>query len=256
MLPELHTIVCATDPGPRMRAAFRRTHLFRCSSFRATDMPLTARIATSSPAMRGNDKPRLAMRQLRCHGFGPADLAVETGECVGLSGPSGAGKTLLLRAIADLDEHEGEVSLDGVSARSFDGPSWRRQVGLLAAESAWWAETVREHLRESNAEWLRTLGFTSSVLDWRVHRLSSGERQRLALVRLLCNEPRVLLLDEPTANLDPENGQRVESLMAHYRSERGAAVLWVSHDPGQLRRVTDRAYRIENGGLREGGLAA
>jgi putative ABC transport system ATP-binding protein len=76
------------------------------------------------------------------------------------------------------------------------------------------------------------------VLEWTVSRLSTGERQRLALARLLALQPQVLLLDEATANLDPPNRDRVEDLIQDYRREQGAAVLWVSHDPDQRRRLT------------------
>ena len=74
--------------------------------------------------------------------LGPVDLALSTQECVTLSGPSGAGKSMLLRAIADLDNHEGDLYLDGVSSCRFKGHEWRRQVGLLPAEPAWWGDTA------------------------------------------------------------------------------------------------------------------
>jgi putative ABC transport system ATP-binding protein len=79
-----------------------------------------------------------------------------------------------------------------------------------------------------------------------VTRLSTGERQRLALVRLLAQTPEALLLDEATANLDPSNGARVESVVETYRKAQGAAVLWVSHDPEQRRRIGGRSLVIRN----------
>jgi ABC-type iron transport system FetAB ATPase subunit len=86
-----------------------------------------------------------------------------------------------------------------------------------------------------------------------VAQLSSGEKQRLALLRLMVNRPRVLLLDEPTANLDPENVTRVEKLVAAYLRREGAAVLWVSHDPEQTRRVAQRRLRLQAGRLKRDG---
>jgi ABC-type iron transport system FetAB ATPase subunit len=71
------------------------------------------------------------------------------------------------------------------------------------------------------------------------------------LLRLLANRCKALLLDEPTASLDAENVRRVERLIAAYRSETGAAVLWVSHDPEQERRVADRRTRLSEGQLLE-----
>lgn len=169
-----------------------------------------------------------------------------------LSGPSGAGKTLLLRAIADLDAHEGEVFLDGVECRSVNAALWRREVALLPAESQWWYDTVGEHYQDDvDLDLLARLGFGREALQWQVSRLSSGERQRLALLRLLSLSPKVLLLDEPTASLDPENVQRVEDIITHMRRERQVAVLWVSHDPYQAQRLAARRSFLANGSLKE-----
>jgi ABC-type iron transport system FetAB ATPase subunit len=192
---------------------------------------------------------RLRIEGLRSHGLGPVDLIVAAGECIAVSGPSGSGKTLLLRAIADLDPHVGEVYLDDQPARRFHPAQWRRRVGLLPAESQWWYETVGAHFAVAEETSWQALGFERAALDWQIARLSTGERQRLALLRLLCNRPAVLLLDEPTAALDPVNVTRVEALLRDYRTQHDAAVLWVSHDPQQIRRVADRHYRIEHGRL-------
>jgi ABC-type iron transport system FetAB ATPase subunit len=190
----------------------------------------------------------LDIRNLRTLHVGPVSFAVEPGECVSLWGPSGAGKSLLLRACADLDPHEGEVSLDTTPQSSISGPDWRRQVGYLPSESAWWEATVGEHMTV-DADALAALGFGADVLDWEVARLSSGERQRLALLRLLAGAPRALLLDEPTANLDPDATEAVEGLLARYAAEHAAPLLWVSHDAEQRQRVAARSLRIVNGRL-------
>jgi UDP-glucose/iron transport system ATP-binding protein len=194
---------------------------------------------------------RLRLEGLRFQGRGPVDLCLEAGECAVLGGPSGVGKTLLLRAIADLDDHEGEAWLDGVACRALPAPEWRRRVGMLPSESRWWRETVGEHLPPLAAGWLAALDLPEAVRDWRVDRLSSGERQRLALLRLLGHEPEALLLDEPTANLDATNVARAEALLADYRSRRRAAVLWVTHDRFQAARVATRWLALEGGRLVE-----
>ena len=98
---------------------------------------------------------------------------------------------------------------------------------------------------------LEKLGFDETVLSWSVDRLSSGERQRLALLRLLANQPQALLLDEPTANLDASNVGQAETLISSYRVDRQAPVLWVSHDAGQIARVASRHYELANGRLSE-----
>jgi putative ABC transport system ATP-binding protein len=186
----------------------------------------------------------------------PVDLELAAGELVFLSGPSGSGKSLLLRALADLDPHEGEVWIDGRPRSTMPPPEWRRRVGLLPSESHWWEERVGDHFSRpthwadeegrDSTRMLDRLGFGPEVLEWSVSRLSTGERQRLALARLLGNGPEALLLDEATANLDPQNRERVEDLVQDYRRDRSAAVIWVSHDPEQRERLGARRLIIRD----------
>lgn len=175
--------------------------------------------------------------------FGPVRLSAGPGEVVGLSGPSGAGKTLLLRGVADLDPTRGEVYLDGQSRSGFQAAAWRAAVAYLPAESQWWEERIGAHFQAS-ADALHALGLPGDALDWEVARCSTGERQRLALLRLLAGGPRVLLLDEPTASLDAAATEKVEACVLAYARACGAPVLWVSHDHEQLRRVARRRFRV------------
>jgi ABC-type iron transport system FetAB ATPase subunit len=200
--------------------------------------------------------PRLRVDNLSIHDVGPVSLDIEKGECVGLSGPSGSGKTLFLKAIADMEPHGGRIHLDGTEQTQVSAPEWRRQVAMLPAESAWWADTVSDHFVRSDANGFDRLGFDAHILAWPVSRLSSGERQRLALLRLLENQPRLLLLDEPTANLDEENAANVEQLMRFYREKTGAAVVWVGHQTAQLHRVASRLFSMADGRLRAVGGGA
>ncbi len=198
--------------------------------------------------MTGNRQLHVA--GLRLDGVGPIDLCLAEGECLVLSGPSGAGKSRLLRAIADLDAHQGRVCCQGTAAEDLAPCQWRRRVGMLAADSQWWRDRVAEHFDASpTRDQLEALDLAPALLEGPVSRLSSGERQRFALLRLLANRPRVLLLDEPTANLDPDNVLRVEKLIADYTAAEGAAVLWVSHDPLQTARVGHRQLYLEAGKL-------
>jgi ABC-type iron transport system FetAB ATPase subunit len=122
-------------------------------------------------------------------------------------------------------------------------------VGLLPAESQWWDEVVGDHFPAHNNLQLQSLGFESDVLKWSVSRLSSGERQRLAILRLLANRPHILLLDEPTANLDSHNTQCVETLIKQYMEDINAGVLWVSHDMSQIERIADRVIAFKSGSI-------
>ncbi len=196
----------------------------------------------------------LRLQGIQPRGLEPVDLTIAAGERVFISGPSGAGKSLLLRAVADLDPHPGEAILGNTPRSSLPAPDWRRRVALLPAEPGWWAETVGEHMPVceplGRLDLLGSLGFDADVLRWQIGRLSTGERQRLALARLLSLRPEALLLDEPTANLDPSNRDRAEDLITAYQTGQGAAVLWVSHDPEQRRRLGTGALVIDGGRLR------
>ncbi len=196
-------------------------------------------------------RPRLEIQGLTCRHVGPLDLSLASRECVTLSGPSGAGKTLLLRALADLDPWGGRVLLDGVECRDMQPHQWRRRVGMLPAESAWWGDTVREHFETPGEAETERLGFGPEVMDWAVSRLSTGERQRLALLRLLGIAPRTLLLDEPTANLDADGALRVERLLSDYLALHDACCLWITHDPEQASRVSTRHFVLSGGMLRK-----
>ena len=142
----------------------------------------------------------------------------------------------MLRAIADLDPHHGKVFLDDIECNDMSPGLWRCKIGLLPAESQWWYETVGEHFGTTDMTLLSALGFGNDVLDFQIIHLSSGERQRLGLIRLLCNRPQALLLDEPTSSLDPENTRRVERLIDNFRRQYQAPVIWVSHDSRQIER--------------------
>ena len=193
---------------------------------------------------------RLRVIELANARVGPLSIDIRAGECVCISGPSGSGKTTLLRAIADLEIHDGRVLLDNIGYTSLKGPEWRRRVGMLPAESAWWHDRVGEHFDVIDEDAFARLGFAPDIVERKVARLSTGERQRLALLRLLAGRPRALLLDEPTASLDPKNTRRAENLITQYRKRERAPVLWVSHDSRQVKRVCDRRLHLPSGQLR------
>ena len=174
------------------------------------------------------------------------------GECITIQGASGSGKTLLLRAIADLDPSEGTVMLADATRESMPAPAWRRQVTFLAAEPGWWGDTVREHFAkwEEALPLVEELSLPSSCAEWNIQRLSTGERQRLGLVRALALHSRVLLLDEPTSGLDADATAAVEAMIAR-RAQAGTGVIWVTHDAEQARRIASRRFIIKDGRMTE-----
>jgi len=194
--------------------------------------------------------PQLSLHNLQVQQLAPINLDISAGQCITLSGPSGCGKTQLLRAIADLDPHQGEARLDGIAQGEIPAPQWRQRVGYLPAESAWWRERVGDHFTNPDPKLFETLGFTLAWLEREVSRLSTGERHRFALLRLLNNRPQVLLLDEPTANLDQTSTQQVEQLISDYRQKLRAAVIWVTHDNSQHQNSTHH-YRFKDGKLEQ-----
>jgi len=183
---------------------------------------------------------------------GPIALRVEAGECIAIQGRSGSGKSVLLRMIADLDPHAGHAALDGRACSEMRAPAWRKCVTYVAADSGWWAEEIGEHFThpQQARALLPQVGLPEEALEWPVSRLSTGERQRVALLRALTPHNRVLLLDEPTSGLDTESRAQVEALL-RARMQDGCSVVMVTHDPEQARRLAHRRFTMDAGQLRE-----
>ncbi|WP_427911721.1 ABC transporter ATP-binding protein [Ramlibacter sp. MMS24-I3-19] len=184
---------------------------------------------------------------------GPIDLRLDAGECIAIQGRSGSGKSVLLRMAADLDPHEGDCALDGNRCSRMPAPAWRRQVTYVAPDSGWWAEAIADHFDSPAA--LRALlprvGLATEAVEWPVARLSTGERQRLALLRAVANAPRVFLLDEPTSGLDLDTRHQVEALLRE-QLQGGSAILLVTHDPELAERLAHRRFTMDAGGLHQG----
>jgi len=175
------------------------------------------------------------------------NFTVFAGQCMGISGPSGIGKSVLLKAIADMLPHQGEIYLGELESQSVPAPQWRKKVALLPAESQWWFDRVGEHFSAYDESLFSYFGFEEAVMDWQIAHLSSGEKQRLACIRVLMNQPEALLLDEPTANLDKQNRALLEKLISHYQCQHNIPALWISHDQEQLQRVSDSLLILNEG---------
>lgn len=198
--------------------------------------------------------------------FRRLSLRLDAGDLVALEGPTGAGKTLLLRALAGLDPlDEGEIRIRGrLAART--SPAERRAALLYLHQSpALFPGTVLGNLREPFRfgvrrdrvfpgeradELLAMAGRPDAFRHRAVDDLSGGERQIVALVRALLTGPLVLLLDEPTAALDPGTTDVMEEMVRGWLDAGGdRGVLWVTHDREQARRVGHRRLRLAEGRL-------
>ena len=179
-----------------------------------------------------------------------------------LLGPSGAGKSSLLRLINRLDKpSSGQVLIDSVDAATIAPCELRRRLGCLFQTPYLFEGTVRDNIRYADAgltdEELVSLAgraqIADEIIDADVDSLSVGEKQRVALARLLATGPSVALLDEPTASLDPGHSQAIESLIGRTVEEKGLTVVMVSHSPEQALRMGGEALLMVDGKLVETG---
>ncbi|MCG8511962.1 MAG: ATP-binding cassette domain-containing protein, partial [Rhodospirillales bacterium] len=124
----------------------------------------------------------------------------------------------------------------------------------LAAEPGWWAERVGQHFshedRHSALPLLERLGFKAESLDWEIRRASTGEKQRIALIRMLIQAPKVLLLDEPTSALDEDTTGIAETILRE-TLDVGGGIIIVTHDRAQGRRLASRHFTMNAGTLSE-----
>ncbi len=186
---------------------------------------------------------------------------IQAGDCVGLIGASGSGKTLLLRNLVALDPvDKGKIIFANRTLEDWSIPAYRTQVIYSPQRPSLFEGTVEDNLklifafatnRDSTysrgriEEYLDILGRDSDFLNLPAPQLSGGESQILALLRILQLNPKILLLDEPTASLDFETTLKVETLLKHWlNSQSDRALLLTSHDSEQIRRVTNRQIHL------------
>ena len=198
-----------------------------------------------------------------------ADLTLNQGELVGLIGPSGSGKSTLLHTAGLLEKPEdGEVYLEGENCMALNDAGRtrlrREKLGFVyqfhhllpefnardnVAMPLMVGGMKRRSAREKAEELLAEMGL-SERLTHQPGQMSGGEQQRVAIARALVNDPRLVIADEPTGNLDPATTERVfESLIRMARSE-GAAVLVATHNMA-LTRHMDRVLTLRDGKLTE-----
>ncbi len=191
----------------------------------------------------------LRIDQLKTAPLPPLTFSVGEGECLAVEGPSGSGKTRLLRAIADLDPASGHVFLNGAERREMSGPEWRRRVRFCSAEPQWWTDTARQAFpsdkpsTERLPRLLLALGLAPALLERPLAGLSTGERQRLAIIRSLIDEPAVLLLDEPVAALDLQSAALVAELL-RYQMLAGRSVIITAHGDSPVLRLAHTRLQL------------
>lgn len=192
-------------------------------------------------------------------------FTIERGEFVSVRGPSGSGKTTLLNVLGALDcDFEGTVTIDDVELRQMSEPERFRAgtIGfvfqsfhLLDALTA--IENVQMPMFETSwrrperkaraAELLKMVGLENRM-DHLPSALSGGERQRVAIARSLANEPKLLLADEPTGNLDTANSRKILEVLEHIHHERQMTLIVVTHD-SEVAEAANRTLRLRDGQL-------
>ena len=199
-------------------------------------------------------------------------IDVSTSGVVGLFGRSGCGKTTLVNIVAGLlAADEAHVEIDGVvleDSRSRTRlPAERRRIGYVFQDARLFPHlSVAQNLdygRRMNrlafdtAEQTRitTLLDLDDLLQRRPGKLSGGEKQRVALGRALLSGPRLLLLDEPLGSLDEERKSDILPYLIRLRDEGGVPMVYVSHDPDEVRRLATKVIRVQDGKIvAQGGL--
>ncbi len=186
------------------------------------------------------------------------------GRVTGLFGASGAGKTSLINMIAGLLRPDrGIIAIDGetlddTSARTHVAV-YRRRIGYVFQDARLFPHLdVRENLdygrrmnrlTENGAQWRRVTELLDigDLLDRRPGKLSGGERQRVALGRALLSQPRLLLMDEPLGSLDEERKEEILPYLVRLRDEAGIPMVYVSHDPSEMRKLATQIAIIKRG---------
>lgn len=184
---------------------------------------------------------------------------IKKGEIVTIVGPSGGGKTTLLRCLNRLIEVDnGTITFDNKQITEYVPSELRKNMVLVPQESVMFPGTVKEniglalkiHNTYNKTHILQSLtdtGLPKKFLKKKAQQLSGGEKKRVSLARALALTPKMLLLDEPTAGIDPKNINTVEQRIISFTKQRNLTVLWVTHDVEQAKRVSDRIANLKQG---------
>lgn len=194
------------------------------------------------------------------------NFSVKVGEFFMILGPNGAGKSSLLKLIAGIEKTKsGQIDILGKPKEKYSARELAKVVALVAQQTSidfpfTVAETVllgrSPHLGllgiESDKDYAlaqEAMAFTgvAQFADRRLDQLSGGERQRVMIARAICQEPEIILLDEPTNALDPSHQLKIMNLMERFRQEKQTTVVMVSHDLNLAALYSDRLLLLKNG---------
>ncbi len=188
-------------------------------------------------------------------------FSVEKGDFISIVGPSGGGKSTLLKLASFLlSPTQGNIFLEEKNYQDIDPIALRKDVSYCFQTPHLFGETVKENIefpytvrnqsvdKEHVKELFKLFQMDLSYLDRDVMKLSGGEKQRIALIRQLLFEPKVLLLDEVTSALDQLNKEIVENVIASLH-EKGITILWITHDSEQSRKQANKMMTIVEGKL-------
>ncbi|MCZ7393531.1 MAG: phosphate ABC transporter ATP-binding protein [Candidatus Methanoperedens sp.] len=207
-----------------------------------------------------------------CKSFGSKEvlknvnLVINRAEIFALIGPSGAGKTTLLRILNLFEKPKsGGIVFEGILLNGdHDGKKVRKKMSLLFQTPAVFNISVFDNV----AYGLKVRGMDKRIIEKKVssaldivglsgmekqiaRTLSGGEAQRMAFARAIVYDPEILLLDEPTANLDPSNVAKIEEIIKHIRNDLGTTIVIATHNIPQVKRIADRVGILLNGELIE-----
>ena len=201
----------------------------------------------------------------KLHVLKGVDIHISKGEIVSIVGSSGAGKSTLLHILGTLDNaDQGQVLLNGQRVDKLSGKALAKfrntHIGFIfqfhhllpeftALENVcipgWIGGKKKKDTQEKAAELLKTLGL-SERLQNKPHQLSGGEQQRVAVARALINDPDIIMADEPTGNLDSENGRELHRLFIELRDKFRQSFLIVTHNE-ELAQMSDRIVHMKDG---------
>ena len=218
-----------------------------------------------------NAHKKYPLGKTEVHAVKGVSFDIEEGDFISIAGPSGSGKSTILNLIGCIDTPtEGTVYIDGTATGTLSDreiTTLRHKVlgfifqsfNLVPVLNVF--ENVEfplllgklEKTKQERAEWINHLIESVGLAEWRNHKpneLSGGQRQRVAIARALATKPRIVLADEPTANLDSETGEGIIELMKRMNSELGTTFIFSTHDPSIVG-IADHIIRLLDGKITE-----